>query len=77
VNPTCSNAWSPSGCSSNGFYKPGSSSTSKSLGTGFSIVYGIGSASGIYYTDSIAMGGRILAHAHLIIEFLRELQAQK
>ncbi|PMD56141.1 acid protease, partial [Hyaloscypha bicolor E] len=57
VNPTCSNAWDPSGCNLNGFYNPASSSTSQSLNTAFSIQYGIGSASGVYYTDNIAMGG--------------------
>ncbi|PMD38664.1 acid protease, partial [Hyaloscypha variabilis F] len=56
VNPTCSNAWNPYGCAENGFYKPASSSTKVLTPDTFSIQYGIGSASGLYVLDNIAMG---------------------
>jgi hypothetical protein len=70
VNPTCSNAFDPSGCNLNGFYNPASSSTSQSLNTAFSIQYGIGSVSGVYCTDNIAMGGRIPILPHMLIRYL-------
>ncbi|KUJ08970.1 acid protease [Mollisia scopiformis] len=56
VNPLCSTSYYPAGCTANGVYNPGSSSTSHDLGTPFSISYGIGSVSGTYYTDNMTMG---------------------
>ncbi|KAF8861487.1 acid protease [Acephala macrosclerotiorum] len=61
VNPLCSTSYYPAGCAANGAYTPGTSSTGHNLGTSFSINYGIGSVSGIYYTDNMTMGG-----AHIV-----------
>jgi hypothetical protein len=56
VNPNCSNAWYPYGCTQNGFYVPTSSSTRQLSSQAFSITYGLGSVSGFYIKDNIAMG---------------------
>lgn len=57
VNPDCAKSNVPDFCKGFGQYDPNKSSTSKSLGQGFTIQYGSGSSSGIYYTDDIFISG--------------------
>jgi candidapepsin len=56
VNPNCANSGAPATCASIGRYNPETSQTAVKLTTPFNITYGLGSASGTYYTDQIAAG---------------------
>jgi hypothetical protein len=57
VDPDCAVAFDPTGCVANGVYTPSNSITSQNLNSNFSITYGIGSASGTYFTDNVGVGG--------------------
>ncbi|KAK7911307.1 eukaryotic aspartyl protease, partial [Apiospora marii] len=57
VNPDCAKSNVPEFCKGFGQYDPSKSSTSKNLEQGFSIQYGSGSTSGIYYTDDVFISG--------------------
>jgi Eukaryotic aspartyl protease len=59
LNPTCTNAWYPYGCTQNGFYVSASSSTKQLSSQTFSITYGLGSVTGLYIEDNIVMGGKL------------------
>jgi hypothetical protein len=63
VNPDCAVAFYPTGCEANGLYTPADSFTSTSLNTNFSITYGIGSASGKYFTDDVGVAGQFILSA--------------
>jgi hypothetical protein len=60
VDPICSSSSDPATCSTLGTYTPGTSTTSHNLGTPFGITYGLGSVSGTYYTDQVAVGSASL-----------------
>ncbi|KAK8035423.1 Bcap12, partial [Apiospora rasikravindrae] len=57
VNPDCDKSNVLVFCNEFGKYDPIKSSTSKDLAQGFSIQYGSGSSSGIYYADDITISG--------------------
>lgn len=57
VNPTCSTGTEPATCALYARYNPGTSTSAVNTNVGMSIQYGIGSASGSYYTDNMILGG--------------------
>lgn len=61
VNPTCSTGTEPATCALYARYNPGTSTSAVNTNVGMSIQYGIGSASGSYYTDNMILGGELSA----------------
>ena len=57
VDPDCAVSFYPTGCAANGLYTPTNSFTSHNLTKSFTITYGIGSASGTYFTDNVGVAG--------------------
>jgi len=57
VNPDCKSSNVAEFCNGFGHYNPLTSKTSKKGNQGFSIAYGSGKASGLYYKDDIYISG--------------------
>ncbi|KAI0023971.1 aspartic peptidase domain-containing protein [Xylariomycetidae sp. FL0641] len=57
VDPNCATSNVPDYCQSFGYYDPTKSSTSKALNKPYSIKYGSGSTSGLYYKDDVYISG--------------------
>lgn len=59
VDPTCSTGTEPATCALYARYNPGSSSSAVNTNVAMNLLYGVGSASGTYYTDNMVLGGEL------------------